>query len=91
MLKMSSLRVMLKRSKGKKQQKKIEKQHLVIVTKPIYLNVLLQKVFEIMTKSSPVSLIVAAYGISYALEDFSTVDPQRHLPLLSSLQEYFRS
>ena len=43
-------------------------------------NVLLQKVFEIMTRNSPVSLIVVSHGIPQAVKDSWTVDLQRHLP-----------
>ena len=36
--------------------------------------------FEIMTRSSPASLIVASHGIPQAMEDSLTADPQHHLP-----------
>ena len=56
MLEMSSLRVMVKRSKGKRKQKETEKQQHVIARENNLFKVLLQKAFEITTESSPTSL-----------------------------------
>ena len=55
--------------------------------KTIHLKVLLQKKLEIMTRSSPASLVLASYGIPHAVEDFCQVDPQHHLSSLSSLKK----
>ena len=62
MLEISSLRVMVKRRTGKKQQEEIEKQQHVIVTENNLFKILLQKVIEIMTESSPTSLTVTVDG-----------------------------
>ena len=78
------LRVMVKISRGEKQQEETEKQHHIIVTEN-YLKVLLQMVFKIMTRSSPANLIVASHGIPHIVEDSWMVDRQRHLPSLSNL------
>ena len=78
-LEMSSSRVMVKNSREKKQQEETKKQQHVIVTKNNLLKILLQKVFEITTRSSPASLIVASHGISYAVENSWSVDSQHHL------------
>ena len=86
---MSSLRVMVKRRGEKKQQEETEKQQHVIVTEN-NLKVLPQKVFQIMTRNNPASLIVASHGISHSEEDSWTVDSKRYLPSLSSLLDYFR-
>ena len=48
---MSSLRVMVKRSRVKKQQDETEKQQHLIVTENNLFKILLQKIFEIMTRS----------------------------------------
>ena len=65
---MFSLRIMVKNSRGKKTQEETEKQqHVIVKKKTNYLKVLLQKVFEITTKSSLVSLTVAPNGIPYAV------------------------
>ena len=70
MLEISSLRVMVKRSRGKKQQEETEKQQHVIVTENNLLMILLQKVFEITTESSPTSLEETVDGAA----DQQTVD-----------------
>ena len=90
-LEMSSLRVIAKRSRGKKQQKETETQQHFIVTENNLFKILLQKMFKISTRNSPVSLVAASHGISHAVEDCCPVDPQCHLPSLSSLSDYFRS
>ena len=83
---MSSLRVMVKRSRGKKQQEEKEKQQHVTVTENNIFKILLQKVFEIKISSSPASLVVASCGIPHIVEDSRPIDPQCHLaPLLSKI------
>ena len=69
MLEMFSLQVMVKKSRGKKHREKTKKQQHIIVTEKNYLKVLLQKVFEIMTRSSPASLIVSSHGNPHAVKD----------------------
>ena len=56
------------------------------MTKTTYLKVLLQKVFEVMTRSGPARLIVSSHGIPHVLGDSWPIDSQRHLMSLSSLQ-----
>ena len=91
---MSSLRVMVKRSRGKKQQEEPEKQQLVngikynLFTKEDFI---LKKVFEITTRSIPARLIVASHGISHVVEDSWPINQQHHLLSLSSLPDYFLS
>ena len=80
---------MAKRSRGKKQQEKTEKQQKVIVTENNLFKILLQKLFQIMTESSTESLTATVDGT----EDL----PARNLPLreefnptpLSSLWDYY--
>ena len=94
MLEMSSLRVMVKRSRGKKLQEETEKQQHVVVTKTIYLKVLLQKVMEITTRSSPASLRVALHGIPLVVEEFlagRSTSLSTTVALLSSLLDFFWS
>ena len=55
-MEMFFLRVMVKRSRGKKHQEETEKQQHVIVTESSLFKGLLQKVFKITTESSPASL-----------------------------------
>ena len=81
----------LKEAEENSNRKKQRKGSTLLWLKTIYLNVLLQKVFEITIRSSPASLIVASLGIPYAVENSCLVDPRRHLPSLSSLPDYFRS
>ena len=80
---MASLRVMIKRTGGKKQQEETEKQQHVIATENNLLKILQQKVFEITTRSSPTSLIVASHGIDSGVTspDSWPAHPQRHLYL----------
>ena len=44
-----------------------------------------------MTRSSPAKLTVESHGIPHAVEDSWRLGPQRRLPSLSSLLDYFRS
>ena len=74
-----------------KSNRKKQKQQHVIVTENNFLKLLLQNLFEIMARSSMASLIVPSHGIPYSIEDSWLVDPQRHLPSLSSLLDSFRS
>ena len=89
-LEMSSLRVMVKEAEEKKQQEEIEKgRHVVGTGNNLFKS--MQNVVEITTRTSHASLIGVSHGIPHAVEDSWPVDPQPHLPSLSSLQEYFRS
>ena len=67
-----------KEAEEKTNRKKQRNSNTLLCQKTIDLKVLLQKVTEIMTRSSAASLIVASHGIPYAVEDSSTVDLQRH-------------
>ena len=91
MLKMSFLRIMVKRSIEEKQQEETEKQQHVIVTKNNLFKILLQKVIEIKTESNATSLTASVDG---AADLPASNLPQRkefHEKPLSSLPHYFWS
>ena len=88
---MCSLQVKVKRSREKKQQEEIEKQHHVIVTENNLFKIFTKKLFKIMAESSPTSLTATVDGAADL--------PARNLPLceefhempLSMLPDYFWS
>ena len=93
---MSSLRVMVQRNRGEEKKKKKtgkdgETAAPYCDRKQFLLEVLLQKLFEITTESSPASLIVETRGIPLAEPDPRPIYPQRSLLSLSSLSDFFRS
>ena len=88
---MLSLRVMVKRSRGKWQQEETEKQQYVIVQKKMYLKVLLQKVFEITTESCPASLTATVDGAAVLPTRNHPQREEFHAMSLSSLPDYFWS
>ena len=89
-LEMSSLPVMDKRNRGKKQQEETGKQQHVIVIQN-YLKVFLQKVFEITTESSPTSLTETVDGSADLPARNLTLHEEFQVTLLSSLPDYFWS
>ena len=89
MLEMSSLRVMIKKSRGKKQQKETEKQQYIIVREnSLFKGFATEGVPNYDQKQSG-KLDTSSHGIPHAVEDSLLVDPQRHLPTLSSLPDYY--
>ena len=81
---------MVKRSRENSNRKKQRNSSTLLWQKTVYLTVLLQKVFEKTTRSNPASMTVASHGIPHDIEDSWPADPQRRLPLLSSLSDYFK-
>ena len=88
---MSSLRVINKRSKGKKYQEETEKKQYIIVTENNLFKGFTAESVRYYDNKYSGNLIVAPYGIPHSVEDSWPVDTQRHQPSLSSLLGYFRS
>ena len=83
--------IMIKRSREKSNKKKKRNSSMLLWRKTIYLKVLLQKVFEIMTKSSPISLTATVAGTA-DLQARNLIQREKfHATPLSSLPNFFWS
>ena len=90
-LEMLFLQVMVKEADEKSNTTKQRNSSSLLLQKTIYLKVLLQKVFEITTRSSRECLIVALHWIPHAMGNLWLIYLQPNLRSLWSLLDYFRS
>ena len=89
-LEMSSLRVMVKRSRGKKQQEETEKQqHFIVTESNLFKGFNTEDIRKYDQEES--GNLDIAYIIPHPMEDSWLRDSQRCLPSLSILPKYFWS
>ena len=87
---MPAFRVMVKKSREKKQQEAIEKdQHVIEIENNLFKGIFLQNVFETTTESSPASLTATVDGAAdLPARNLKQREKFHDMPL-SSISDYF--